>query len=250
MDLLFLWIISASLVGSIFAMFGGILLLVNENLAKRLSIYLLSFAAGSLLGAALLELIPESLEGADNAQTVFISIAVGVIIFFILEKLLNFYHCHDKETCDIHHDFSLTVIFGDALHNFLDGIAIALSFLISVPTGIATTAAVFFHEVPQEISDFGILIHNGYSRLETFKYNFFAALGTPVGAILGYLFRNQIEPFIPILLGLTAGSFLYIAIADLIPELRHKADVKEFFHILIMIAGLAIIWAIGILMPE
>lgn len=249
MDLLFLWIISASLIGSIFAMFGGILLLINKGLAKRLSIYLLSFAAGSLLGAALFELIPESLEGTDNTQTIFVSIAVGVIIFFVLEKLLNFYHCHNQETCDIH-AFSLTVIIGDALHNFLDGIAIALSFLISVPTGIATTAAVFFHEVPQEIGDFSILLYNGYSRSETFKYNFFAALGTPVGAILGYLFRNQVEPFIPILLSLAAGSFLYIAIADLIPELRHKAGVKEFFHILIMIAGLAIIFAIGVLLPE
>ena len=232
-------------------MLGGILLLINEQLAKKISIHLLSFAAGSLIGAALFELIPESLEsGAANQQVVFLSVAAGIIIFFILEKILNFYHCHNKEICDIHSDFSLMVIIGDALHNFLDGIAIALSFLISIPTGIATTTAVFFHEVPQEIGDFSILIHNGYSRWKTFKYNFWAAMGTPIGAILGYLMRENVEPYIPIFLSFAAGSFLYIAIADLIPELRHKAGIKEFFHILIMIAGLAIIWGIGILLPE
>jgi len=249
MDLLFLWIIIASLVGSIFAMCGGVLLLINERIAKKLSLHLLSFAAGSLLGAALFELIPESLEISANNELVFASVAFGVMLFFVLEKILNFYHCHDKELCDIH-DFSITVIIGDAFHNFLDGIAIAISFLISIPTGIATTAAVFFHEVPQEISDFGILLHNGYSRWKTFKYNFLAALGTPIGAILGYMLKDSIEPYIPILLGAAAGSFIYISISDLIPELRHKAGVKEFSHILIMIAGLVVIWTIGNLIPE
>lgn len=249
MNLLFLWIMLASLVGSIFAMLGGVLLLINETLAKKLSLHLLSFAAGALLGAAFFELIPESLKGNFESRTIFGAVTVGVIIFFVLEKILNFYHCHDQETCDIH-DFSIMVIVGDTFHNFLDGIAIAFSFLISIPTGIATTAAVFFHEVPQEISDFGILLHNGYSRWKTLKYNFFAALGTPVGAIIGYSLRNAIESYIPLLLGLAAGSFIYISIADLIPELRHKAGVKEFFHILIMIGGLAIIWGIGVWLPE
>lgn len=249
MDFLFLKIFAASIIGSVFAMLGGVLLLINEGLARKLSLYLLSFAAGSLLGAALFELIPESLEVAQNSEQVFLAVAIGVMIFFVLEKILNFYHCHDQEICAIH-DFSPMVIVGDAFHNFLDGIAIALSFLISIPTGIATTAAVFFHEVPQEISDFGILIHNNYSKWKTFKYNFWAALGTPIGAILGYLSRDLLEPWIPILLGIAAGSFIYISISDLIPELRHKTGVKEFSHILIMVAGMAIIWAIGILLPE
>ena len=231
------------------AMLGGMLLLINEALAKRLSIYLLSFAAGSLMAAAIFELLPGSLAGHASQQTIFISFIAGIILFYILEKLLNFYHCHDQEKCDIH-DFSLTVIIGDALHNFLDGVAIALSFLISIPTGIATTVAVFFHEVPQEISDFAILLHNGYPRWKVLKYNLAAALMTPAGAILGYVFRSALEPYIPIVLSIAAGSFIYISISDLIPELRHKTGVREFAHILIMILGIFVIWFIGSLLPE
>ena len=142
MDSLFLWIVAASLVGSVFAMIGGALLLIKEELTKKISLHLISFAAGSLLGAALLELIPESLELSGNQDYIFVGVAVGVILLFIFEKLLNFYHCHNDGTCDIH-DFSLSVIFGDAFHNFLDGIAIAISFLVSIPTGIKTVFLYF-----------------------------------------------------------------------------------------------------------
>lgn len=249
MDLLFIQILVASIIGSVVAMIGGVILLFKERLAHKFSLYLLSFAAGTLLGAALFELLPEAFTGNFPPKTVLAFSAIGILIFFILEKLLNFYHCHDQESCDIH-DFSKTVLIGDALHNFLDGIVIALSFVISIPTGIITTIAVFFHEVPQEIGDFGILIHQGYSKLKTFQYNLLAALATPLGAIIGFGLRNIITEYIPILLGITAGSFIYISISDLIPELRHKTGAREFSHILILIAGLGLIPLIGNFLPE
>jgi zinc and cadmium transporter len=157
--------------------------------------------------------------------------------FFVLEKILNFYHCHDKETCDIH-AFSMTVILGDAFHNFLDGIAIALSFLISIPTGIATTAAVFFHEVPQEIGDFSILVRGGLSTRRALFYNFVVALAVVLGAILTYVFGTSLEPFLPFLLAIVAGNFLYIAAVDLMPELHEVTRLSHtVLQIVLLIAG-------------
>ncbi|HEY4499773.1 MAG TPA: ZIP family metal transporter [Candidatus Paceibacterota bacterium] len=240
----------ASIIGSVCAMVGGVFLLINERFARRLSIHLLSFAAGALLGAAFFELLPEALASEFTVQSIFGSVVSGILIFFIFERLLNFYHVHNEEPLDANQNFGMTVIVSDTLHNFIDGIAIAFSFLISIPTGIVTTTAVFFHEVPQEISDFSILLHQGYSRRNIIKYNLFSALATPVGALVGYLMRNTIAVYVPLLLAFAAGSFIYISISDLLPELKHKAGPREFSHILVILAGLATIAGIGIIMPE
>lgn len=220
----------------------------REDLAKKFSLFLVSFAAGSLIGAAFFELIPESLEETEYSLAALLIIA-GILVIFLFEKWLSWYHCHDQETCD-YHTFSGAVLFGDAVHNFIDGIAIALSFSVGMGVGIATTVAIFFHEVPQEIGDFGVLLHAGYTKTKVFLYNMFTALTTPVGAIAGYLLLNQIAPYIGIFLAFAAGSFIYISVSDLLPELRHKNTALDIGHILSIVAGIAVIWAIGVYLPE
>lgn len=245
---MFFQIIIASLIGSVFALVGGVLLLTKERLARKLSLVLVSFAVGSLLGAAFFELLPEALEQAES-RNVFTFVIAGMLTLFIFEKFLKWYHCHDRETCDVH-TFSSAVLFGDSIHNFIDGIIIALSFSLGVPAGIATTIAVFFHEVPQEIGDFGVLLHAGYSKGKVLLYNTLTALITPVGAVVGYIALPLISGVLPQLISFAAGTFIYIAISDLMPELRHRTRGPDFFHLFAIFFGLFVLWGVGILFPE
>ena len=241
-------IIIASLIGSVVALIGGVVLLWKEQWAKKVSLGLVSFASGSLLGAAFFELLPEAAKTVTVRDVGGMAVG-GIIVFLLLEKFLNWYHCHNQQKCD-YHTFSSTVLLGDALHNFLDGVAIALSFAVNLPLGIATTIAVFFHEVPQEIGDFGVLMHAGYKKSKVFALNFFTALATPLGAIMGYLLMPYFLPFMGYLLAFTAGVFLYISVSDLIPEVRHAAKPTEFGHIFMIIIGVLVIFAVGIILPE
>lgn len=245
---MFLSILLASLTGSLLALIGGIILLWKEKFAKKISLTLVSFAAGSLIGAAFLELIPEAAHELDFSSIAPFIIA-GIFLIFIFEKFLHWYHCHDRDTCDVHL-FSSSVIFGDIIHNFIDGIAIALSFSVSTELGIATTVAVFFHEVPQEIGDFGVLLHAGYARAKVLFINIASALTTVLGAIIGYLLSNSIEKYIPYFLAFAAGSFIYIAVSDLLPEIRHRAKSNDFAHIFTIILGILVIYAVGVFFHE
>lgn len=240
---MFLIILGASIVGSVFALIGGVILLWREDLARRFSLTLVSFAAGSLLGAAFLELFPEALEATAYSGAA-LALLLGIFVIFLFEKLLKWYHCHDQEMCEVH-TFSSTVLFGDAVHNFIDGIVIALSFVAGPAVGIATTIAVFFHEVPQEIGDFGVLLHAGYEKTKVFLWNLTIALFTPLGAILGYLAVSWVEPYIPWLLAFAAGSFIYIATSDLLPELRHKTKGLDLGHLIAVVLGIAVIFFVG-----
>ena len=241
-------IIIASVVGGIFSLIGGIILLTKEAFARRISLLLVSFASGSLLGAAFLDLFPEAIElfngMAVDVQNVFIFAIVGILSIFIFEKFLKWHHCHDSEICD-YHGFSSTILIGDAIHNFIDGIVIAFSFAVNPSVGIAATIAIFFHEVPQEISDFGVLLHAGYSRKKILIYNFFAASSTLLGAIMGYFALPFISHILPYLISFAAGTFIYIATADLIPELKHKTKGLNIIHFIAMIVGVFIIWFVG-----
>ena len=234
-------IISASLIGGVLSLVGGFILLWREKFAKKISLYLVSFAAGSLLGAAFLEILPEAYE--TIGETAFIYVMAGIVLIFVFEKFLGWYHHHDQshDSEVFEHTFSAqTVIFGDALHNFIDGIAIALGFLVSFEVGLTTTIAVFLHEIPQEIGDFGVLIRRGYSRSKIILYNFFTALTTMVGAILAYF----MVPFLPDMfmffaLSIAAGVFIYISTSDLIPELReHSKGKLDIGHTLALLLGI------------
>ncbi len=242
--MLLLTILGASLIGSFFALIGGTILLIHERTAKRLSLVFVSFAAGSLLGAAFFELIPESLETLDPTLMA-LGVIAGIIALFLFEKGLKWYHCHDRETCDLH-TFSGSVLAGDTIHNFIDGVIIALSFSVSPAAGVATTIAVFFHEVPQEIGDFGVLLHSGYAKRRIVMLNLMTALATTVGALAGYFALPFLTSALPYLLAFAAGSFLYISISDLIPELRHRTRGNEFWHVIAMLLGLASIWFVGV----
>ncbi|MFH0712445.1 MAG: ZIP family metal transporter [Candidatus Jorgensenbacteria bacterium] len=242
-------IIIASLVGSVFALVGGIILLTREVVARKASLFFVSFAIGALLGAAFFDLLPEALEAAGDGKNVFIFTLAGILLLFIFEKFLRWYHCHDIEGCEFH-SFSGTILFGDTIHNFIDGVIIALSFSLGTPVGIATTIAIFFHEVPQEIGDFGVLLHAGYSKSKVLLYNFLTALTTPVGAIAGYFLIPFIPNAVPILTAFAGGIFIYIAMSDLMPELHHKGKPEEFTHLLLIILGLVLLWTIGVMVPE
>ncbi|MDP3725439.1 MAG: ZIP family metal transporter [Nanoarchaeota archaeon] len=241
-------IIIASSIGSILALMGGIVLLWKKDWMKRVSLFLVSFAAGTLLGAAFFDLLPEALEAAEGKNGVFAAVVLGILAIFIFEKILRWHHCHD-EKCD-ERVLSSSVLCGDAIHNFLDGIAIAAAFLVGVPVGIATTIAVFFHEVPQEIGDFGVLLHAGYSKGKILMLNVLTAMTTFAGAIGGYFLLSYIEHWIGYILAFTAGVFIYIATSDLIPEVRHKEERRALGHTITVIIGVVLIFIIGALLPE
>lgn len=201
--------------------------LKKERLNKIL-IYFVSFSAGTLLGDAFIHLIPEAYEKTSDAFFVPLLILSGIVTFFILEKFIHWRHCHEIASDDHPHVFSYTILAGDTIHNFIDGMIIGASYLISIPIGIATTIAVVFHEIPQEIGDFGSLIYSGFSRARALFLNFVTALAAIMGAILVLIFSsgNGIAGF---LVPFAAGGFIYIASADLIPELHKHTEVRRSF---------------------
>jgi zinc and cadmium transporter len=242
-------IIIASIIGGLLSLVGGLILLWKEEFAKKISFYLISFAAGSLLGAAFFDILPEALEGAGKGVLIFV--LLGIVLVLVFEQFLGYFHHHDQEF----HSKSLsahTVLFGDTLHNFIDGVAIALAFSISPQVGMSTTFAVLIHEIPQEIGDFGVLIRNGYSKFKIIGYNLITAMATLVGAILTYFtFPYFPENTIFYGLALVAGTFIYISTSDLIPELReHTAGGFGLVHTLVILLGIVTVVLLSGIIPE
>jgi zinc and cadmium transporter len=206
--------------------------------------FLISFSAGALLGDAFIHLIPESFE-SFNSLTISFSILGGILVFFILEKIIHWRHCHMPTSKEHVHSLGKMNLIGDAFHNFLDGIIIATSYLISIPLGIATTIAVILHEIPQEIGDFGVLIYAGYSRKKALLYNILISLTAILGGILGIVLGKYITAFSGIMIAFTAGGFIYIGASDLIPELKKETSFKktsiQIFGILLGIALMALL---------
>jgi zinc and cadmium transporter len=221
-----LWIVGFSLLGSVGAIGGAaVVLLAPEALRTRLLPCLLSYATGTLLGAAFLGMIPTALAQATPA-TVSGAILTGLVLFFVLEKLVVWRHCHD-EACEEHGAAAPVILLGDAFHNFLDGVAIAAAFLTSVPLGIAAALAVIAHEVPQEVGDFAILLHGGYGRGRAFLYNLLSSAATLPGALLGYLYLDAARQLTPVFLAVSAASFIYVAMADLVPHLHRQVGPRS-----------------------
>jgi zinc and cadmium transporter len=219
-------IIIFSLLGSIGAVSGAALLLIfPEKVRKTLVPVLISYATGTLLGAAFLGMIPHAIEHTQ-ASSILTTILIGIVLFFLLEKLVIWRHCHNGE-CEIHGVAGPLILFGDAFHNFVDGIVITAAFLINIPLGLATALAVIVHEVPQEIGDFAILLDSGYSRQKAFLYNLLSSLTTLLGAIISFFFLKASKTAVPYILAISAASFIYIAMADLIPALHQKISIKD-----------------------
>lgn len=244
MDVL-LYILIFNLIGSVISLTGGILLLMKHEIIVKFSHLMASFAAGSLLGAAFFDLLPEaSHTGEELGIDVFLWVLVGFIFFFLLERFIHWSHHHGHT----HSDKELKpevplIVAGDSIHNFVDGVAIAATFMVSVPLGITTALAVAAHEIPQEIADFGLLIHKGVKRWNVFWINLASAGISIVGALLAFFVGSAIEGLLPIFLALTAGFFIYIAAADLIPEIHNENRRGfAFYETSLLIAGIIVMY--------
>ncbi len=209
---------------SLVSLAGVFTLSIREDKIKKYVFILVSLAVGALLGDAFIHLIPEAFESSENPTMVSLLIIAGILAFFVLEKFLHWHH-HGEDTEEDHvHPVGKLVLFSDGVHNFIDGIIIGTSFLASTSLGVATTIAVILHEIPQEIGDFAVLLHSGYTRKRALWLNFLSALTAVLGTIVAFAFGNFAEAFSTMVLPLAAGGFIYIAVADLIPEL-HKTKV-------------------------
>ena len=216
------------------------LLLFNETTRARLVPWLVSYAVGALLGVALLAILPEALESLPPTQ-VFATLLAGIMLFFILEKLVLWRHCHTHD-CEVHESAASVVLIGDAFHNFVDGAVIAAAVMTSVPLGISAAIAVAAHEIPQEVGDFAILLHSGYSRQRALVLNALSAGAGALGALLAVLFFDVVPRMLPYCLALAAASFLYVAMADLIPGLhRGRTDGSSLRQVLLVAAGIGTI---------
>lgn len=220
------WIFSFSLLGSVGAVLGaGLLLLCSQETRQRLITVLISYAVGTLLGAAFLAMIPAGLQRAP-VLPFSAALLLGIVLFFLLEKMVLWRHCHEAH-CEVHSGQGILILIGDAFHNFLDGLAIAAAFLAAVPLGITTSLAVIAHEVPQELGDLAILLDSGYARGRAFVFNLLASLTTLLGALTGYFLLETLSRLIPLFLALSASSFIYIAVADLVPGLHRRISFRE-----------------------
>ncbi len=234
------WAVLATLVVSLISFIGVVTLAFKEKLLNKIVMLLVGFSAGALIGGAFLHLIPEALEDGVG-ETIFLYVILGFVAFYILEKVLHWRHCH-KGKCEVH-IFTYLNLIGDSVHNFLDGLVIAASFVVDFKIGIVTTLAVVAHEIPQEFGDFGVLIYGGFGKSKALFYNFLTGLTAVIGAIVGFFLSSAIEESIIYLLPLTAGGFIYIAASDLMPELRKESDVKKSLPpFLLFLAGIAFMW--------
>ncbi len=235
------WIIGFSVLGSVCAVAGAaLMLLFPDGIRKILVPCLVSYATGTLLGAAFLGMIPAGLKQAP-AVTVTATVLAGMVLFFALEKLVLWRHCHQDE-CEAHGGAGPLILIGNAFHNFVDGVVIAAAFLTSIPLGITAALAVIAHEVPQEVGDFGILLDSGYGRMKALVLNGLSAATALPGAVAAYFWLGETREAVPYILALSAASFIYIAAADLIPGLHRQvtpaASLRQF---VLLLAGIATI---------
>lgn len=229
--------------GSILSLIGGILLLTKERLAFNLSHFLASFAAGTLLGTAFFDLLPEALK--KGGSEVFTWALVGILIFFLLEKFIHVFHHHHEHKSGFAEPTVALVTLGDSLHNFIDGMVIAASFLVATPLGVVTALAVAAHEIPQEIGDFGVLIHKGLRKGQVLLINLVSAASALVGAIVTYFAKDLISVYLPLFLSLAAGFFIYIAASDLIPEIHEEKRLfYSFWETTMLFIGVSLVWLV------
>jgi zinc and cadmium transporter len=235
------YVIGFSLLGSVGAIaVSALLLLFPQGIRQGLVPCLISYATGTLLGAAFLGMIPSALSQAQ-APNVLATVLAGMVLFFVLEKLVLWRHCHEAG-CAVHGRAGPLILIGDAFHNFVDGVVIAAAFLTSIPLGIATALAVIAHEIPQEVGDFAILLDNGYGRARALLLNGLSSTATLPGAIIAYFWLGETREAVPYILALSAASFIYIATADLIPNLhRQMTFAASLRQVLLLLAGIATI---------
>jgi len=237
---------------------GGLLSVLFAAVALHLRVEwipaMVSYAIGALLGASFLEILPHALEQVDSLHALLSTVLGGILLFFLLEKLVLWRHCH-VETCEAHgahshaHDHGrsgLMITVGDTFHNFVDGITIAVAFLVDVKLGVVTAIAIIGHEIPQEMGDFLILLHSGYSRRRALLLNVVSSLATVVGGVLGYYALAPMQEAMPFILALAAAGMIYVAVADLIPGLHKRAELRETgLQIGLILIGVLTVYLVG-----
>jgi zinc and cadmium transporter len=251
------WIISASIFGGVLSVVGAALFTLNTR--PHLIGSLVSYAIGALLGAVFLDILPAAIRLSPNSTTVSATVLGGILLFFVLEKLVLWRHCH-HDHCEVHeaqevkHDHGrsgMMIMVGDTFHNFVDGIIIAAAFLTDVQLGIVTSLAIIAHEIPQEVGDFAILLHSGYSKLRAFQVNLISSFATVVGGVLGYFTLQTMQSWTPVLLALAASSMIYVAVADLIPGLHKRTELRDTVQqVVLIVFGVATVALMNALVVE
>jgi zinc and cadmium transporter len=234
---------------SLISLIGLLTFPIKEQKLRSLLLYFVSFSAGGLFADAFIHLIPEAAGSSGSLELkVPIFILSGIIASFILEKLIHWRHCHIPTSEEHPHPFAYMNLFGDGVHNFIDGLVVAGSYIASLPVGVATTLAVVFHEIPQEIGDYGVLLHGGFSKNKALLFNFLTALTAIFGALLALALSAYIENFTIFLLSFAAGEFIYIAGSDLVPELHKETEPsKSILQLVTFIFGVVIILCLVLL---
>jgi len=240
-----IFIILSCLVISLSVWVAILFLYFKKETLHKITLFLVSLSAGALMGGAFLHLLPEAAQEIETGKLYLIVLA-AFIFFFFMEKLLFWRHCH-KDNCEVH-TFGYISLVGDSLHNFIDGLVIAGAFLVDVKLGIATTLAIAIHEIPQEIGDFGVLIHAGFNKKRALIINYLVALMVVLGGVVGYFISFYLNNIIPYLLPFAAGGFIYIAASDLMPEIRKETNLKRSISSFgVFILGIILMFAVKLI---
>jgi len=234
--IIFFTLISVLII-SLISFIGVLALVLKRDLLNKSIFIFVSLAVGALLGDVFIHIIPGAYEKMNDTTIISFLLIGGILIFFILEKFIHWHHHTLEHAEEHHHQMGKMILFGDGVHNFIDGLIIASSYMVSLEVGMATTIAVVLHEIPQEIGNFGVLIHAGYKAKKALWYNFLSALTAVIGAIVALILGSVAEDFAVILLPITAGGFIYIALSDLIPELHKNHSEQSLVQVIAIMVG-------------
>lgn len=246
------YILLSTFLVSLISFIGALTLFLKEKLVDKLLLILVAFSAGALIGGAFLHLLPEAIEGVaqDQILTVFLYLILGFCVFFVLENIIHWHHHHATKHPEIE-PFSYLILISDSIHNFIDGLIIAASFIISIPIGIATVLAVALHEIPQEIGDYGVLVYGGIKKKKALFLNFLSATTIILGGIIGFFLSGRMGESIIFLLPFAAGNFIYIASSDLIPEIKQKAGFRQsLVYFFIFLFGIGLMLALKLFLAR
>ena len=249
-----LYILISTFLVSLVAFIGILILFLRDELLNKILLILVAFSAGALIGGAFLHLIPEAIHRVGAEETaifkIFLFLILGFCTFFILEHFIRWHHHHAKDHPQIM-PFSYLILISDGIHNFIDGLIIAASFVVALPIGVVTVLAVVLHEIPQEIGDFGVLVYGGFKKVKALFLNFLSAITAILGGIAGYFLSEKIGESIVFLLPFAAGNFIYIASSDLIPEINHKVNIKKsIIHFFVFLLGIGLMLLMKIVVAE
>lgn len=235
-DMTLFLIILSTIVVSLISLLGVLTLSLKEKILDKMLFYLVALSIGAMMGGAFLHLIPEAVEKAEGREDVFLYVLGGFFLFLLIERVLHWRHCHEGH-CPVH-TFAHMSLIGDGVHNFIDGLIIAGSYLVDAKLGVASTLAIILHEIPQEIGDFGVLLFAGFKKKTALYFNFISAALALAGGLAGYFFFSLTGSFTALLLPIAAGGFIYISASDLLPEIRKEMNLnKSIYSFLLILAG-------------